>query len=180
MTTRAHDPRRLDVAVAAAAAVELAGRWPLSELARLADDAAALVDQPVAWSARFEQRREAGAAPAVWLQLQARARVARQCQRCLQPVLLALDVDRAFRFAPSEDEAAALDAESEDDVLVLSRQFDLRELVEDELLLALPIVPKHEQCPALLVVAATSQAVKAAEPTHPFAALAALKRGRSP
>jgi uncharacterized protein len=180
MTTRAHDPRRLDVAAAAAADAELAGRWPLSELARLADDAAGQVDEPVAWSARFEQRREPGGAPQVWLQLQAQARVARECQRCLQPVLLALDVGRAFRFVATEDEAATLDAESEDDVLVLSRQFDLRELVEDELLLALPIVPKHEQCPAPWAATSPNQAAEDAAPAHPFAALASLKRGSGP
>jgi uncharacterized protein len=180
MTTRAHDPRRLDVTAAAAAGAGLSGRWPLSELARLADDAAGQVDEPVAWSARFEQRRELGGAPQVWLQLRAEARVARECQRCLQPVLLALDVDRAFRFVATEDEAAALDAESEDDVLVLSRQFDLRELVEDELLLTLPIVPKHEQCPAPLPSAAPGLAAEDVAPAHPFAALAALKRGGGP
>jgi uncharacterized protein len=179
MTTRTLDPRRLDVAAAAVANSALAGRWPLSELARLAHDAAGRVDEPVTWSARFEQRRELGAAPRAWLQLQAQARVARECQRCLQPVLLQLGVDRTFAFAPTEDEAAAQDAESEHDVLGLSRQFDLRELVEDELLLALPIVPMHEQCPAPLLEAAPSQAEAAADvaPAHPFAALAALKRG---
>jgi uncharacterized protein len=178
MTTRALDPRRLDVAAAAAAGAALEGRWPLSELARLADGAAGQVDQPVGWSARFEQRRELGAAPQTWLRLRAQARVARECQRCLQPVLLSLDVDRAFRFAPSEDEAAALDADSEDDVLVLSRRFDLRELVEDEFLLALPIVPMHETCPPALVAAEPAQTSEDAAPaTHPFAALAAWKRG---
>jgi uncharacterized protein len=178
MTTRALDPRRLDVAAAAAVGAALEGRWPLSELARLADGAAGQVDEPVTWSARFEQRRELGAAPQTWLQLQAKARVARECQRCLQPVLLSLDVDRAFCFAPTEDEAAALDADSEDDVLVLSRHFDLHELVEDELLLTLPIVPMHEQCPAPLLTAAPNEAAADAAPAvHPFAALAAWKRG---
>ena len=178
MTTRAQDLRRLDVAAAAAAGAEYDGRWPVSELARLADDAPAQVDEPVAWSARFAQRREPAGAVQVWLQLQAHARVARECQRCLQPVLLTLDVNRAFRFAPTEDEAAALDAESEDDVLVLSRQFNVQELVEDELLLALPLVPMHEQCPAPLVAARPEQAGEEVAPAlHPFAALAALKRG---
>jgi uncharacterized protein len=175
MTTQAHDPRRLDVAAAAAGAVALSGRWPLSALARLAVDAVAAVDEPVAWSGRFEQRRVHGGAPQVWLHLQAQARVALECQRCLQPVLMALDVDRAFRFAHDEDEAAALDADSEEDVLALSRAFDLRELVEDELLLALPILPKHEQCPAPL--AAAADVMEDVVPAHPFAALAALKRG---
>jgi uncharacterized protein len=175
MTTRTPDPRRLDVAAAAAAGAEMAGRWPLSELARLAEGAAARVDEPVVWSARFEQRRELGAAPQAWLLLQAQARVARECQRCLQPVLLSLNVDRGFAFAPTEDEAAAQDADSEDDVLVLSRQFDLRELVEDELLLALPIVPMHEPCPAPLLSAVPGEAAADNAPAHPFAALAALK-----
>lgn len=172
MTIRAHDPRRLDVAAAAASGAELGGRWPLSGLTRLTEGAAGQVDEPVTWSARFEQRREPGGAAQVWLQLHARARVARECQRCLQPVLLALDIDRAFRFAATEDEAAALDADSEDDVLALSRRLDLRELVEDELLLALPIVPKHEQCPAPL---APPEASEDGAPAHPFAALASLK-----
>jgi uncharacterized protein len=177
MTTRAFNPRRLDVAAAAAVGTELSGRWLLSELARLADGAAGQVDEPVSWSARFETRRELGAAPRAWLRLQAQARLARECQRCLQPVLLSLNVDRSFAFAPTEDDAATLDAESEDDVLVLSRQFDLRELVEDELLLALPIVPMHEQCPAPLAAAATGEAAAGVELAHPFAALAALKHG---
>jgi uncharacterized protein len=177
MTIRALDPRRLDVAAAAAAGAALDGRWPLSDLTRLADGAAGQVDEPVAWSARFEQRRELGAAPQAWLLLQAQARVARECQRCLQPVLLSLDMNRAFRFAPSEDEAAALDADSEDDVLVLSRHFDLRELVEDELLLAMPIVPMHEQCLSPLLGAVPDEPAAEAAPAHPFAALAAWKRG---
>ena len=159
MTTRAHDPRRLDAAAAAATGAGFDGGWPLSELDRLADGAAGQVDEPIAWSARFEQRLEPGGAVQVWLQLRAHARVARECQRCLQPVLLTLEVDRAFRFAPSEDEAAALDAETEDDVLVLSRQFNVQELVEDELLLALPIVPMHEQCPAPLMAATPEQPI---------------------
>jgi uncharacterized protein len=178
MTIRALDPRRLDVPAAAAAGAVLDGRWPLSELTRLADGAAAQVDEPVAWSAQFEQRRELAAAPRPALRLHAQARVARECQRCLQPVLLSLDVDRAFAFAPTEDEAAALDADSGDDVLVLSRHFDLRELVEDELLLALPIVPMHDQCPAPLPSGASvGEAPTDAATAHPFAALSALKRG---
>ncbi len=179
MTTPAHDPRRLDVAAAAAAGAELAGRWPQSELTRLIDGTVGEVDEPVVWSARFEQRRELGAAPQPGLRLQAQARVARECQRCLQPLLLALGVDRAFRFAPTEDEAAAQDADSEDDVLVSSRHFDLRELIEDELLLALPIVPMHDECPAPPVSPEQAPAAEDAAP-HPFAALAALKRGTEP
>lgn len=174
-----HDPRRFDVADAAAQALELRGHWPLAELSRLAAEHPADAPPPaddVAWSARAFLRQAAGATPEVWLHLAARAQVLRSCQRCLQPVTLPLAVDRELRFVPGEDAAAALDADSDEDVLALEPQLDLRELLEDELLLALPLVPRHEVCPEPLPRSAGE-----AEPTaHPFAALAALKPGGGP
>ena len=76
-----------------------------------------------------------------------------------------------------EAAAEALDAEIEDDVLALSKSLDLRELVEDELLLALPIVPRHDVCPQPLPLPVDS-APAPEDPTerpHPFAALQRLK-----
>jgi uncharacterized protein len=178
MTKRAHDPRRLDVAAAAAAGATLSGQWQLADLPRLAADAIGQGDLPVEWSAVLEQRRVSGGPPQVWMRLQARTRVWSKCQRCLQPVALDLQVDRPLRFAPTEDEAAAIDADSEDDVLAMDSRLDLRSLVEDELLLALPLVPKHEECAAPLSVAGSPDAegVDTARTRQPFAALAALKR----
>jgi uncharacterized protein len=174
-----NDPLHFDVADAAAQGVELQGRWPLAELPRLAADHPA--DAPalagdVAWSARASTRQGTGGAPQTWLHLSAQAAVLRSCQRCLQPLALPLAVDRDLRFVAGEDAAAALDADSEDDVLALTPQLDLRELVEDELLLALPLVPRHEVCPEPLTFSAGD-----VEPAgHPFAALAALKPAGGP
>jgi uncharacterized metal-binding protein YceD (DUF177 family) len=70
-----------------------------------------------------------------------------ECQRCLTPVDVPLAVERSFRFVADEATAEALDDESEEDLLALSREFDLRELIEDELLMALPVVPRHDECP---------------------------------
>jgi len=75
-----------------------------------------------------------------------------------------------------------LDADSDVDVLALSRSVDLRELVEDELLLAMPLVPRHEVCPAPLLAPQADVAFEEAEQDrpNPFAALAALKgKGKS-
>ena len=74
-----------------------------------------------------------------------------------------------------------------------SRQFDLVDLIEEELLLSLPLVPKHDVCPEVhesLVSgvsgaegegaeAAQGEAEAGGEPgrTNPFAALEGLKRG---
>ncbi|HEY9107287.1 MAG TPA: YceD family protein, partial [Roseateles sp.] len=100
---------------------------------------------------------------------------------CLGALAVPLDVDRWIRFVPDAAQAEALDAELEDDVLELQRQMDLRELVEDELLLALPLVPRHEACPEPLPHAdeETVGEEEEAERPNPFAALAALKRGGS-
>ena len=75
------------------------------------------------------------------LGLQARVRLALQCQRCMTPVVEDLVAQRDFLFVADEATAEALDETSEADVLVLSRDFDALSLVEDELILALPLVP---------------------------------------
>jgi uncharacterized protein len=72
--------------------------------------------------------------------------------------------------------AAELDADHEDDVLALNRSLDLRSLVEDELLLALPLVPRHDVCPEPLPLVDDDENAEP-ERANPFAVLAALKRG---
>lgn len=173
MKPRVHDPERLDVAAFAAAGGRLDGTWPGSSLARLAASQTLPQDEappPVQWACVGERRPVQGAEPEVWLRLQARADVWLQCQRCLQPLRQALEIDRRIRFVRGEAQAEALDAESEDDVLALTRWLDLRELVEDELLLALPLVPRHDACtpPAKADDGSDTPA------ENPFAALASL------
>jgi len=111
------------------------------------------------------------------LHLQARGSVWLTCQRCLQPFAEAMAVDQHIRFVHGEARAEALDAEIDDDVLAVSKALDLRELVEDELLLALPIVPRHGNCPQPLPVPLGSAAAPddVPERPHPFAALQRLK-----
>ena len=91
-------------------------------------------------------------------------------------VEVALQVSRNFLFVHGEDAAAQLDTDTEDDVLAITRALDLRELIEDELLLAMPIVPRHEVCPEPLVPAANAAAEPVEDKPNPFAALAGLKR----
>jgi uncharacterized protein len=185
--TRPHDPRRIDVPAFAAEAAELAGTWPLSTLQRLAEagapGAAETDTQGVTWQARGEVLAAVGRPPQTWLHLSARARPQLTCQRCLQPVACEIALDTSIRFVPDETTAERLDAEFDYDVLASDRPLDLRELIEDELLLALPLVPRHDACPEPLA-ADPAQALPAqaddhdAPAEHPFAALAALKPGR--
>ena len=177
MSANFKDPRHIDMARLAAEAQVLSGRWPLAGMSRLADLhlGAGLPEVEIVWSAQGELRPVSGAEPQVWLHLQARTGLALCCQRCLGPVSTAVEVDRDFLFVADEALAAELDADSEDDVLALQRWTDLIELVEDELLLALPLVPRHEACPQPLPQL-VDELDEAAE-EHPFAALAALKKG---
>jgi uncharacterized protein len=88
-----------------------------------------------------------------------------------------LDVRPCLRFVQGEALAEQLDEDSEDDVLALGPPLDLHELIEDELILALPLVPRHDQCPQPLPMHHDGVQTPADEtPTHPFAALAALRR----
>jgi uncharacterized protein len=58
-------------------------------------------------------------------------------------------------------------------VLALERALDLHELVEDELLLVLPMVPRHETCtPPAGAATPPAPADDAQAAPHPFAALA--------
>ena len=184
MKQKVFDPLRLDVAAFAAEQAELQGEWPLPQLPRLAEagaqEAPADAAEAVRWQARGETHARRAAEPEIWLHLRAEGGVWLQCQRCLQPMREELAVERSFRFVRSEAEAEAQDAESEEDVLALSRTLDLRALVEDELILALPLVPRHEACPQPLPQPAPDplQAQPEAAP-NPFAQLAVLKRGKS-
>jgi uncharacterized protein len=178
MTTprsRPLDPRRLDVRAFADAGAATEGTLPQHELARLAASVLATDGaSPVAWRATGEQRPVAGGPPEIWLHLHAQTQAVLQCQRCLQPMAEPVEVDRRFRFVASEAEAERLDEELDDDVLVLSRHFDLVALLEDELILALPLVPRHDTCPEPLPLPADDTEDAPAE--NPFAALAHLRR----
>ena len=195
------DPRAVDVAAFARSGARLEGQWPLAALGRLRtlvlDDADGDADADadgdaarVTWSASGSTRAVRGGEPELWLELEAAVPVRLQCQRCLQPMGQVLAVDRRLRFVRGEDEAARLDEELEDDVLALLPRHDLRDLVEDELILALPLVPLHASCPEPLPGVGSEAAAADGQPAdadreaeaaaeHPFATLAALRRGSS-
>lgn len=180
------DPRALDLRALARTGAVLQGAQPQAAMPRLAAGLLMPADAgqppPAEWTAAITLRPVTGGEPELWLHLQARADVRLECQRCLQPMGETLQVDRRFRFVRGEDEAARLDEDSEDDVLALPNRLDLLELLEDELILALPLVPRHAACPQPLPGAAADEAAPGeasagADQPHPFAALAALKRG---
>ena len=78
-----------------------------------------------------------------------KADVEMQCQRCLKPVNVSVESDRLLYLAASEAEAERLEtalADEDIEVLVTGQTLDLAGVVEDEVLLSLPIVPMHDDC----------------------------------
>jgi uncharacterized protein len=77
------------------------------------------------------------------------ARAVLQCQRCLGPVGHELDLPVSLAMVWAEKEIPSLPSRY-DGVVVGADPVDLYELVEEELLLALPLVAAHEPgaCPA--------------------------------
>jgi uncharacterized protein len=154
---------------------------PLQNMERLAEETQGLqADSTVQWQALGELRPRAGADDEAWLHLRAQATVPLTCQRCMGVVETPVEVDQWYRFVASEEIAMAEDDQSEEDLLVMEPQFNLLAVLEDELLMALPLVPMHEECP----VAPKLQAGDIAEPDdagepgekpNPFAVLAQLK-----
>ncbi|MCH8178532.1 MAG: DUF177 domain-containing protein [Proteobacteria bacterium] len=200
MKPRSFAPEKLDIQAFIDAGAHLEGEVPVSALARVAAglmpglDASSL--PPVRWSAQGRLVPQRVGGPQLWLDLQAQAELEWECQRCLHGVREPLAFDRQIRFARDEAEAARLDAESDDDVLALARHLNLLALIEDELIMAQPLVPRHDVCPTDVVAimsderetpvpGASEPAAAAADPAspapagekpHPFAALAALKK----
>ncbi len=93
-----------------------------------------------------------------------------RCDRCAQPLRLALAAERDFYFVASGAELAAIPIDdAPEEALLGSAQFDLAALIEDEAILQLPLSPRHPDC-----------APARKPPTEPFAAGGPRSDGRRP
>ncbi len=97
-----------------------------------------------------------------------------QCQRCLQPMTVRVDSNFKFALVHSEEEADELPDEFEP-YLIEGDDQSIKPLLEDEILLSLPMVSRHElDCSAFF--SEHEKQVKAdKEAAHPFAVLKGLK-----
>lgn len=101
------------------------------------------------------------------------------CQRCLEPMQQQIDNSFALALVRSETEADALPSHYEP-LLLDGKPLFLRDVIEDEMLLALPIVPRHpkQECEARLESGEAETEQDGGERVNPFASLAELKTDR--
>jgi uncharacterized protein len=144
------------------------GVTPVADMPRLAADCADKSGE-IAWSIDGGQTRQGYP----MLTLSVSGTVQLVCQRCLTPFGYEIDSSTVLVLGKDDAEADEIEEILDDesiDVIVGSRTCDLRDLIEDEALLALPQVPKHEVCPdSKLLDEARS------EKPSPFAGLKSLK-----
>lgn len=166
-------PQHIDPGQWADRAAELAIDLPLARLSRLLESACDDRGQLLG-SLRFS--RDPRGLPR--LQGQLSATVALTCQRCLAPVDTALVADVDLYLLGDERQAERLQDE-EDYVVCEDGRCLLLELLEDELILALPLVPRHEACaPEIMSALAPAEPETVVEKPrdNPFDVLAVLKK----
>ena len=145
---------------------KLQGAWPVADFRRLRDalhaDTGAL---------RYEVQgvpQEQGR-PALRLRLDGSLQLL--CQRCLGALEFPFRIEVSLLLSATQAEVDAEPLEAEGpELIVAGRAMPVRDLIEDELLLAIPIAPRHEGC--------AGGARGAARKTHsPFATLRGLIGG---
>ena len=170
---------KMNMQAFAEAGVPMIETVPLQDLKRLALESVGLkTDLSINWQAVAESRLGSMGQIDIWLHLTADTCLRLTCQRCMGVVQTPLQVDQWYRLVASEDIAMAEDDASIEDLLVLTPQFDLLAVLEDELLMALPLVPMHDECPELPAFSAgvIDRPSDIAGKPNPFAALAQLKK----
>jgi uncharacterized protein len=143
------------------------GTWPLKALPRLRD---VLAQDAGEVAYEITGVRDARGRPG--LRLKVSGTMVLRCQRCLEPMEFAVNTDETLVLAATLDEIHAEPADAHaPDRVVAGKEMALGELIEDELLLALPFAPRHEDC-------RPAGAGDSAESDSPFAALRGLIRSR--
>lgn len=177
--THEYSALSLNITAFAQAGSQLAGQERLGGFERLREETEASPEGvQVQFAATGSVKTDAAGVDEPWLHLRGSTTLTLTCQRCLGPVAVPVDFERNFRFVATEALAEVEDEESEEDVLVASRHFNVLELVEDELLMAIPAVPKHETCPQAVKLEAVDpdfEGGASEEKPNPFAVLQKLK-----
>jgi uncharacterized protein len=160
------------------------GFLALDALPRVALEAAACAtDDGFAWAVNTFFDGVAGGEPHLKMNLSLMGQMHLICQRCMQPCLVEIKESRQFVFFANEALADAFPMEDDAlEPLVASSQFDLLGTIEDEILLSLPLIPKHPEgiCePATLGSGADdlmNQGETLKKPDNPFNILKNMKK----
>ena len=158
------------------------GFLEISALPRVAEEASSIEPgDGFHWQVRTHFADSPGSEPQQILELAVKGRIHLVCQSCLQDCGLDLTQESRFVMVATEEEADAFPMEDDQqEPLVASQHFDLLGLIEDEILLSMPLIPKHPEgtCkPHASSFGDGGQATDASEsPQNPFNILKNMKK----
>lgn len=147
----------------------LHGTIPLAEMARLREHL-----RSCAGSVGYRLTGRMGLDGKPVIELEVTGLIELTCQRCLERLVQIVEVSEQFLLA--EDEKDLGDVAEEDAGVTripADPKMDVASFVEDELILEIPIAPRH---PPGTCVAGRFQEAAPAQTSNPFIALAALKK----
>ena len=124
-----------------------AGFLTMTDMPRLAKEASSVnPGDGFVWQMETHFENSPGSEPRQILDLALKGCLHLVCQRCLQDCAVNLDEKRRFVLVATESEADDYPLEDEEqEPLVASQHFNLLETIEDEVLLSLPLIPKHPE-----------------------------------
>jgi len=172
-------PDWIDVERAAQAGRRFAGEARIEWMPRVVD----LLDEPapddeIGFEISAELDGSSGAADIVRLDVQVHGVVPMTCQRTLKRYWQPIDSHSSVAVVAAEDQVSAL-PENLEPKLVPEGRVKLVELVEDELLLALPLVPRDPASAPVENVGDSFDPVEPDESESPFAELARLRKAKN-
>jgi uncharacterized protein len=107
------------------------------------------------------------------LQIRVHGPISLRCQRCLGRIGHMLDLRTDLLLARDKSELARFDADASVDCILATPELDIIALVEDEIILSLPVSPRHGEDECTVDKRESDNRV---EGKSPFSALAALKK----
>lgn len=165
------NPNLIDPEVFAAQSQQLTGTVLLSELDERVWAHEYLADKHATVTVSLQGGRDRW--QRLFLDLNVQGGVPLVCQRCVQPMPFEFEEDsHIVLFADDESLDEAMLADDELEGMLLEKTLDVHTLVEDQILMALPFSPRHEDCDNV-ALAEVNQ-----DKPNPFAVLAGLKSSR--
>ena len=159
-----------------------AGFLEIPALPRLTEEASSIEPgDGFYWELKTHFGDSPGSEPRQIFKLAVKGRIHLVCQSCLQDCGLDLAQESRFVMVATEEEADAFPMEDDQqEPLVASQHFDLLGLIEDEILLSMPLIPKHPEgaCqPHASLFGEGGEARDASErPQNPFNILKNMKK----
>ena len=142
----------------------LQGELPVSSLARILD---MLADQEGELNYRVQGQMSPRRRPQLILEVD--GRLSLRCQRCLEGIDYPVRVRSVLELISDEEDLTQEEIEDDSrDFLPAQAEVDVLALIEDEIILGLPSVPRHECC-------ALPERAREMQPASPFSVLGSLK-----